>query len=334
LSGLGAQVEVIDYKPEYIYRLIDFMAVDSPKWQDALWKRWLFRARMFPVHLSHVLKYCRYKRFNRKRLNLTRRRFTTEQELRQLSGFDAFICGSDQIWSSVKNKCVEDGAFYLSFAGNATKISYAASFGAAEMSAEGEACVRRYLPSFHAVSVREASGVELLKACGIAACQVIDPVFLLNREHWEEMARKPKHLPERYVLSYGYDSSVDLSALAADFGDLPVVSLGSKMYGGYGPEEFLYMIRNADLVVTSSFHAVAFSLMFETPFVAVQTGNAALFERLQSILELTGLTERVWHPGEDISSVVDFQKAREVLARERDNSKAFLREALYGRENN
>lgn len=332
LSGLGGQIEVIDYKPEYLYRLIDFMGVESPKWRSAWWKRWIFRARMFPVHLSRMPKYCRYKRFIRKKLNLTRRHFTTEQDLHQLTGFDAYICGSDQIWGSVKNRCGEDSAFYLSFAGDKKKISYAASFGAAEVSAAGEECIRCYLPSFHAVSVRERSGVMLLEQYGISARQVIDPVFLLEKAEWTRMARKPRGLPERYVLTYGYDSSTDLSALATSLTGLPVVSLDSKRFGQYGPKEFLYMIRNAELVVTSSFHAIAFSLIFETPFVAVQTGNKELFERLESILRLTKLENRIWGMEASMPLQVDFTWARTVLAQEKEQAKAFLQEALYGRK--
>lgn len=332
LQDLGAEVQVIDYKPEYIYRLINFMEVDSPKWQTALWRKWAYRMRLLPLRLARLPKYVRYKKFNRKYLNLTRKRFHAEQELCRLSGFDAFICGSDQIWGSVENKCGEDGAFYLSFVKEGKRIAYAASFGAPEISEKGEACVKTYLPSFHAISVRESSGVELLNRYGIDATQVADPVFLLEKDLWERMSRKPKGLPERYVLVYGYDSCTNLEAVSSELTDLPVVSLKDQRYGGYGPEEFLYMIQNAELVVTSSFHAIAFSLIFEVPFVSVRTGNAPLFERLRSVLELTGLEDRIWKPGKQVSLSVDFSQSGAALIRARERSRAFLKEALYGSE--
>lgn len=332
LECLGVETQIIDYKPDYIYRLINFMEVDSPKWQSTAWRRWAYRLRLLPTRVSLVPKYCRYRKFNRKYLPLTSKRYTSEQALKELTGFDAFICGSDQIWGSVKNKCGEDGAFYLSFAKNAKKIAYAASFGAAEVSEVGERCIKTYLPGFDAIGVREASGVALLQGYGIEARQVADPVFLPEKALWERMARAPKKLPHRYILTYGYDSSTDLNALAAGMDDLPVISLGSKAFGGYGPEEFLYMIQNASLVVTSSFHAVAFSLIFETPFVAVETGNVQLFERLNSILQLTGLQARIWKPGKRISHEVDFTQAKTALAQIRNDSLIFLKEALYGSE--
>lgn len=330
LEEMGAGVSIIDYKPEYIYRLIDFMSVDSPRWQTSLWRRWAYRLRMLPRRLALLPKYFCYRKFNRKYLNLTKKRYLTEQSLSDLEAFDAFVCGSDQIWSSVRNKCGEDGAFFLSFAKNEKKIAYAASFGAAEISEAGEACVKRYLPSFDAISVREASGVALLKQYAIAAQQVLDPVFLPDKILWEQLARPVKGLPDRYVLTYGYDSCTNLNELAAEQIDLPVVSLSSRKFGNYGPEEFLYMIKNAELVVTSSFHAVAFSLIFETPFIAIKTGNAALFERLGSILQLTGLENQIWEKGKTVSQQVDFTQARKVLAGARENSVRFLKEALYG----
>lgn len=329
LEEMGAQVQIIDYIPDYIYRLIDFMEVDSPKWQTALWRRWAYRLRLLPVRLSLIPKYLRYRKFNARYLPLTKKKYETEASLHALTDYDAFICGSDQIWSSVKNKCGEDGAFFLSFAKEQKKIAYAASFGAAEISARGEECVKTYLPGFDAIGVREASGVSLLKGYGIAAQQVIDPVFLPERSLWEGMCRRPKGLKEPYILTYGYDSCTDLNAVASGLEDLPIVSLSSKAFGGYGPEEFMYMIKNARLVVTSSFHAVAFSLIFETPFVAVRTGNAGLFERLSSILALTGLEERIWEPGKTLCPKVDFSGARQALAKVRKTSLTFLKEALH-----
>lgn len=330
LKELGTAVSIIDYKPDYMYRLMNFMEVDSPKWRTSLWRRWVYRLRLFPVHLAQLPKYRRYRKFNRTYLPLTSKHYKTESSLSALEGYDAFVCGSDQIWASIKNKCGEDGAFFLSFGKNARKIAYAASFGASEISEAGEQCVTKYLPSFDAIGVRESSGVSLLQRYGISAQQVVDPVFLMEKAVWERMAKAPKELPENYILTYGYDSSMDLNTLAAEQGHLPLVSLQEKAYGCYGPEEFLYMIKNARLVVTSSFHAIAFCLIFETPFIAVQTGNVQLFERLSSVLELTGLSGRIWQAGKAYSSQVDFTGARAALAKTRGESLRFLKEALYG----
>lgn len=327
------EVNILHYKPDYLYRLLNFMEVDAPKWQSSALRRWAYRLRLLPCRLKLLPKYLRYKRFNRRRLPLTRC-YRTEAQLQSLGGYDAFLCGSDQIWSSVNNACGEDPAFFLSFAGNTRKISYAASFGANRVSPAGEACVKKYLPGFHRISVRERSGVELLETLGIAARQVLDPVFLLPRQHWEAMAADPGNLPEEYILVYGYDNGVDMETLAGSLG-CRVVSLGKNSpYSMFGPEEFIYMIAHARLVVTSSFHAVAFSLLLERPFVAMPTGKAALFERLNSILTLTGQTSRIWQPGMDLKTLrsPDFAASRQALARARQESEQFLQEALYDPE--
>lgn len=334
LKDLGAETVILDYKPDYMYRLLDWMEVDAPKWQTTALRRWLYRLRMIPFRLKLIPKYLRYKRFNRKYLTLTPKTYSSAAQLEALQDYDAFVCGSDQIWNTTKSQCGEDPAFYLSFAGDARKIAYAASFGAGQISLQGQACVKTYLPAFRAVSVRERSGVELLGTLGISARQVLDPVFLLERSRWEALAADPGKLPAEYILVYGYDNGVDMEALALTLG-CQVVSLAShSLFSRFGPEEFLYMIRHARLVVTSSFHAVAFSILFETPFVAMPTGNKALFERLESLLEMTGLQDRIWKPEMSLATMpeVDFAACRPILQAARARSEAFLKEALNGTE--
>lgn len=214
LTNEGHVVEIIDYKPEYMYRLVDFMCVDSEKWRGTFLRRWAYRVRVFPYKLSLVPKYIRYMSFNKRYLHLTKNRYRNIEDLKALRGFDAYICGSDQVWGSVKNRCGEDPAFFLGFDNQVKKIAYAASFGAAEISAKGAQCVKEYLPSFSAIGVREKSGVEILREHGLQSKQVIDPVFLLQKEDWVSLARAPKDLPEKYIFVYGYDSAVDMDLIA------------------------------------------------------------------------------------------------------------------------
>ena len=334
----GAEVQIINYKPEYMYRLIDLLKVESERWQKSILHRWAYRIRLLPYKLSLLPKYCRYRAFNRRYLPLTRRQYHTIEELKKISSFDALVCGSDQIWSSVQNQCGEDPAFYLDFAPNAKKIAYAASFGATTISEQGSRCLADYLPEFSAISVREKSGLHILKTHGFQARQVVDPVFLMDRSFWESHCTAPDRTLCNYVLVYGYDNSIDLGELGAKYAAENGLQLISLMHGNkyalYGPEHFLWLIRNAQMVITSSFHAISFSLIFETPFAAVQTGNKALFERILSILELTGLQGRLWN-GEcpiDRLSPADYDHCRSALAAAREESRKFLLGALYGSE--
>lgn len=334
----GAEVQIIDYKPDYMYRLIDLMSVESAKWQKSILHRWAYRIRLLPYRLSLLPKFFRYRRFNRKYLPLTRRQYRTIDDLKQIKDYDALVCGSDQIWASVKNQCGEDPAFYLDFVPGAKKIAYAASFGAATISKKGAQCITEYLPAFSAISVRENSGCHILDKHGFQAQQVLDPVFLMDRSFWESLCVAPDEKLGNFVFVYGYDSSHNLEELGAEYASqrgMRVISLkpGSKFALG-GPENFLWLIKNSKMVITSSFHAIAFSMIFETPFSAVQTGNAALFERILSILELTGLQGRLWHQDCDIDHLppADYDRCRSILASARADSAKFLMGALYGPE--
>ena len=117
----GAEVHIIDYKPDYMYRLIDLMSVESTKWQKSILHRWAYRIRLFPYKLSLMPKFFRYRMFNRKYLPLTRRQYRTIDDLKKINDYDVLVCGSDQIWASVKNQCGEDPAFYLGFASGPQK---------------------------------------------------------------------------------------------------------------------------------------------------------------------------------------------------------------------
>lgn len=334
----GAEVQIIDYKPDYMFRLLDFMTVESARWQKSFLHRWAYRIRVLPYKLSLLPRYCSYRTFNRKYLPLTKEQYRTNDDLKQLQGYDALICGSDQIWASVQNGCGEDPAFYLNFAPNAKKIAYAASFGAASISEKGAQCLAKYLPAFSAISVREKSGCQILKEYGFRAQQVLDPVFLMDRSFWESHCVAPGKKPENYVLVYGYDNSVNLEKVGAEYAKkrgLQLVSLGpGSKYNASGPENFLWLIRNAKMIITTSFHATAFSVIFETPFTAVPTGNQALFERVLSILQLLGLQGRLWDKDKNIDDlpVADYTRCREKLASAREDSSKFLIGALYGSE--
>lgn len=315
---------IINYVPDYLYHLIDFMAVDAPKWQTSLWRRWLYRFRVLPYNFSLIPKYCAFKKFLRNYLCLTKKYTSYSALVKDAPYFDAYICGSDQIWNSIAYPCGEDPAYYLAFAGDkAKKLSYAASFGAKEISQTGSDLIDRYLPGFTALSVREKAGGEILCAHGLDSVTILDPVFLLSPEEWR--TRKVKlSLPEKYILVYGYDNSPDMEMAISDFSeelDSKVIYLHQD-YRGAGPKEFLTLIDNAELVVTSSFHAVAFSVILHTQFVAVKTKNKALFERILNILEICGLQDRVY--GSKYESI-DFDIVDRRLQPEIEKAKEYLR---------
>lgn len=285
------EVEIIDYKPDYLYRLINFMEVESEKWKQTLIKRSIYRIYMVPRRVRYLKKYLTYKHFNKYYLPLSKKRYKTFADLIKDAKYDKCICGSDQIWNSVEYPCGEDPAFFLGFT-NVEKIAYAASFGGITVSERGRKNIDEYLPLFKKISVREKSGISILKKSRIYAEQVLDPVFLLAGAEWRKMAHKPKNIPEKYVLVYGYDNSEEFLELVEQFENGSIPCIGPEMLKDMGPLEFLWLIDYAETVITTSFHAVSFSIILHTQFITSLTGNPSLYERLESILEVCGLEDR------------------------------------------
>ena len=295
LNNHGIKTEIINYKPSYLYKLIDLMEVDSPKWKKNVLSRWCYRIYTFPFKLRWIVKYIKFKWFNKHFLILSSHKYTELEINKEKFDYDVYICGSDQIWNSKNFSCGEDSAFFLKFVNKGVKIAYAASFGGTRVSKKGEENIKRYLPQFRAVSVREKSGLDVLEKYRIEATHVIDPVFLLDKNYWRNIAVMISKLPKTYILVYGYDNSEELSKAVQYYSrktQLPVISIKTRVFQNAGPLEFIALIDNAAMVITTSFHAVAFSVILHTPFVACKTGNEDLFERISNLLEITELNGR------------------------------------------
>lgn len=324
ISKNYCKCKIINYKPKYLYRLIDFMKVDAPKWKITFWRRWIYRIYMIPFHLTHLNKFIKYKLFNIQFLNLTKK-YCNVKDLKECSEFDLYICGSDQIWNSCPYPCGEDPAFFLSFVPNENPcISYAASFGGKNLSEKGIDNIKKYLHRFAAISVREQSGVNILNKYNIKSVTVLDPVFLLNKIEWRELKSKLE-LPEKYILAYGYDNTENFYSAIEKYKQklkYPVIFI-MKEFKNAGPREFLTLIDNASLVITTSFHALAFSIIFNTPFITVETNHVDLFERIKSLLSALNLTHRIYQ-NKYIDINIDFDLVKKRLLPLIDDSKSFL----------
>ena len=195
-------------------------------------------------------------------------------ELRnQAEKYDILVCGSDQIWNPVWL----NPAYFLTFAPEGIrKVAYAASLGIRTMPAARKVRkIRKWTEGFSAISVREEEGAELLeKMTGLKADVMPDPVCLLSREEWEEVAVPCGDGP--YLLCYfiGENESYweKVRKLSAESG-LPVrvipvtaesYASGYELLDDIGPERFLGAIRNASLFCTDSFHGLAFGTIFGT----------------------------------------------------------------------
>lgn len=211
--------------------------------------------------------------------------------------YDYFVVGSDQVWSPLAVKGKDRGRYFLSFCDSKKRISYAASLACDIIPKEFLDIYKNNLKQFKALSVREKKGQELLHRIDIEADVNIDPVFLLNKKEWSELTSKYSVcVDHKYVLLYflgGINESI-LNSLPDDLLIIDVMDKTSPYYS-CGPGEFLWLIQNAEMVLTDSFHAVSFSIIFNTPFYVCkrnQKGMDHMWSRIDDLLTLFEMNDR------------------------------------------
>lgn len=248
-----------------------------------------------------------------------------------VEAYDLYIAGSDQIW----NPDICDPVFFLDFVSEGEKkISYAASMGKTEISTQTKSKIERYLSSFRAISVREEACKQALKELTDREIGVhIDPVFLRPAEEWREL-ESPYEIRVPYILLFTiyWDPCLNekVRALHKRTG-LPVIVLSAhlnKCFGNSriydaGPAEFLWLIDHAAFVVTSSFHAAAFSLIFQKRVAAVC--NPASPSRLQNLFDKLEAPMVGIDSLDDRNVIFDEQKIQNRILEEKQAAMDYLR---------
>lgn len=250
--------------------------------------------------------------------------------------YDAIISGSDQILNTTLTD--NSKAFYLDFF-DGKKISYASSFGRKNVSIEEIKLIRNELPKFSALSVREQSGADIIrKEIGIEPQLVMDPVFLLSKDEWSERCNEEMKLPEKYIFVYSMEVSPVLENAVVSIKKeekLPIIVVrgGGKPGliegnedGTCGPEEFLRYMRDAELIITNSFHGTAFSLIFEKKFLCIahSTRNA----RLENIINIIGRKDGLLKCDSGVPVVINGEEASLTIKSYIKASKEYLKNAL------
>lgn len=250
-----------------------------------------------------------------------------------------FVCGSDQIWNP---KFLANPFYYLKFASrDAQWYSYAASLAVDCLSDTEKKEYRSLLSPFQMLSIREKTGYELLS--GIfekekLRCDV-DPILLLDCEEWEKLASK-RFANQKYLLVYMLRPMKELLQEAKRLGqqmNLPVLYLGNndfKMDGittirDAGVEDFLSIISNASFVLTNSFHATAFSALFEKQFLsAVISGTGS---RVYDFLRELHLEDRIldWNQLEEaLRQPIAYCEVKKQIQQKREASLQYLDEIV------
>lgn len=346
LGLCGIDNVIIDYKPPYLSTHFSFKQISSKYNKPGV--RLLYYLYKFPGRVRALKRKRAFDAFTAERLKLTPTRYHNINELRQSPPIaDCYIAGSDQIWNTLFPNGL-DPAFYLDFCPEGSrKIAYAASFATQKLHCDEQhtAQIARWIHAFDAISIREASGLEILKGLNRKDGRtILDPVFLLYKSAWDKIARKPKGFSEKqpYVLVYDCeigDNLKDVAIETAKAYDAKICSINfKKSYASInlpyiGPDNFLWLIANAECIVTNSFHATAFSVIFQRPFWVVPRSEA-INSRIVDLLNSFSLSGRYRAIGKyhlPIDSPIFFDKALQMMDIRRDLALEFLTSAIYGK---
>ena len=274
------------------------------------------------------------------------KKYRSLEELQDLSNkYDAVIAGSDQIWNSDYNGGFNP-AYFLAFVDdNVMKVAYAASSGKMSFSDTEKAQMASHLRKFNAISVRESQMISLMEELHVSDARlVLDPVLLADEKIWNKISTVTDST-DKYLFIYLLDGdvqeTVDIAVEIAKLRSLRTVMISfghvwshDKRVDEYlirkSPIEFLNLIRNADFVVTNSFHGMAFSLEFNRQFIAFK--RKAYNSRLDSLSRLVGVEDRLVTVAEmDTNRIkslgsIDYSIVNAKIRDFRKNSESFLEE--------
>ena len=281
-------------------------------------------------------KAIRYNEFNRliNRSKHFARKDEAEKDL--ASYFDYFVAGSDQLWNPhfpFVGECD-----LLTFARSEQKISYAASFGIEELPESKKEIYKNALMDFKAISVRESSATKLIhNLTGRDSQLVLDPTLMLDMNEWRKVSKKPSICPKGkycFVYSLGEKNEEFKKQLQEieEQGELEIYDLGVKNFLGFerclGPSEFVYLIDNAEIILTDSFHATAFSIIFHKCVKTYKRKGLDMSSRISTLAETVGLQNNLVNDVFLIDEKADYNQIDFLLSEEKNKSMKFLKEAL------
>ena len=341
---MGFKVDIIDYNfpnkfhVDNKYKTQGDTLPNEPKWIKILFAKALVR------------QHRGIDDFVKKYQQLSSKSYSSPDELKKSAPiYDIYITGSDQLWNP--RFCNGDPAFMLHFApDSAHKISYAASIGANAIPEELNPRYKELLSRYAHIAVRENSGRRVIKdVIGKEAEVVLDPTLLLNRNEWNQIAAPNRQFKKKYILCYYLNYTFNSFPYVDQLADYMQKQTGYEIVRvsrpphklftphthyrvGATPEEFLALVRDAEMILTTSFHGTAFAVNYGKPVFTVVKDRNASDSRQMSLMDNLGLKKQILSIADAFPkkerffyNVEEEQKRLEVL---RQQSLNYLKNAL------
>ena len=308
LKNRGHEIYVIDYIPDR-YNLDAENYADMAIKRTRLWKYIPFSKTVWKKTRLAQMKQNRanFRQFLEKNIKLTHKYFSFEELSKDVPDADLYITGSDQVWNPdfVWEGLIDKPYYFAFLSDEAKKISYASSFGKSKLTDSELEIAKKYLSKYNYLSVREKTGVDVIKAMGLDAVEVADPTVLAGREVFSELAKKNSWMDMPYMVLFQITFHQELYEACKSIANknglklillIPDVFQASNLdYEGKivlpSVEEWIGYLENAAYVVTDSFHATVFSIMFERPFSSY--AMAGYNGRIYNILNKLDLDKRI-----------------------------------------
>ena len=328
IDELGYEASIIDYTIKS-----DFRQYNPAIFSSGL----IFAPVKIKDYFENVKRKKAFSAFRERYFNLSDKQYFDSDELTELNEmYDAFVVGSDQVWNvNITHKIPED--FLLSFVSDTKiKIAYAPSIGNGEDTfLENRNIFSDRLSRFDFISCREESGADLIgKITGQSIPVVLDPTLLLEPEKYIALDSEYEGRKDKYIFVYTFGKiRKDYILKLAKEKQLKIKYFSNFFHPGLcekishsGPSEFINLIRNAEYVITNSFHGTVFSILMKKQFCVYNLSANDL--RIQPMLNRFGLNSRIYTAGFNIDNQINYRNIFDKINIERKSSIAFLKDAL------
>lgn len=337
ISSLGHEVEIINFVPLDLKYATQLLPISYSYLKSFGYLKFFKRAvySMFKWNLVWINRINEFDRFRKKYLKKTSFLYLENAFVNKANEFDFVVVGSDQVWNL---EIISDYSdfYFLTFEGiSVSRISYSASFGLDidSLNDNQKAYVITALSRFSYISVRENNAKLKLDYAGLGNLLVhLDPIFLTDKSSYDCLINRNKI--EKIILVYDLQPIGNLTTLieAINVDSLKVyyfnpVKKYSKVYINYyseGPLVFLDLLNRAEIVVTNSFHGLAFSIHYEKQFYVVLPPIRE--NRLVELLNLTNLMDRIIDTSRPLvfNTRIDYSRVRKVIQSKIDDAKNYL----------
>lgn len=340
IKKLGYNVELVNYIPDG--KMVKNVEVNYLYIKSIVGKKIKNRLNDF---YNPIGKEKKCKDFTNEHLSLSERCQTSSMLFDLNDKYDAFVCGSDQIWTPLHF----DAKYFLDFAKTNKIISYAPSIGVNSITNQDvQNQMAELINRFSHLSVREKKGQKIIKdLTGKSAKVVLDPTLLLDRGQWDLIVKNDKIVDGDYIFCYFLGDNKENWKKVAELVKhekcqviiLPIYKKDLKR--GYicmediGPQEFMSLIKHAKHICTDSFHGAIFSIIYEKQLSVFErfkiSDSNSQNSRIYNLLEFTSLEKRICTKSTPISQMlrsIDYEKVNHQLSLMRKDSLLFLENSL------